>query len=788
MFRFFNLLALAFAAVAGPAAAQHTARLEGRITTDEGAPAEAVTVLVKGTEQVAVTGGDGRFVLEGVAPGRLVLAASRIGLVGQEREATAAAGRTTRVDFTLAVRQYELDGVAVSAERSLNEQPAAIGKIGITPMDLPQSMAVLGERVLAEQQVLHLSDALKNLNGLYVMGTTGGTQEELAGRGFSLGSSSTFKNGVRFNNSVMPEMSAIERVEVLKGSAAILFGNVSAGGVINLVTKKPRFEQGGALALRAGSYGFYKPALDVYGPLGGGLAYRLNTTYQNAGSFRERVGAERTYVNPSLLARLGRRTEVLVEGDYLKDDRTTDYGTGAVDYTIARVPRSRFLGAAWSYFRAEQAGATAAVTHQIGRGWQARAVGGMQRYDHDNFSTMRPNAGGQFVRADGMWIRGVQRSRVNEAYGLGQFDLTGRLRTGFAEHQLLVGADADRYHTETTGYKSLARYDTINIFIPGAYTERTDIPELDRSTLTTAPVARTGLYVQDLIAITERLKLLAGVRWTRQTTRSEVLTYAGGASAGQRKADAAVTPRLGVVYQPGRAAAVFASYANSFTLNTGVDVDGRPLPPSFIDQYETGLKTDWFSGRLSANLTLYRIVNSNLAQMSLAGGNTNANIRELAGEVTSKGVEVDVASRRWRGLSVMAGYSYNETRYTESNVYVVGSLLRYNPNHTANASLFYAAPASGPLGGLELGAGAVYIGERMAGRSTRLTVRNDAFRLMPIDGFTQIDASAGYAFDRFSVQLRVANFFDVLSYYAHDDNSINPIAPRTVSLTTRVRL
>ena len=112
-----------------------------------------------------------------------------------------------------------------------------------------------------------MADVLRNFNGVYLMGTTGGVQQEIAARGFALNSSNTFKNGVRYNNGVSPEMSSLEKVEILKGSAAILYGNVAAGGIINLVTKKPNFQKGGEISMRFDSYKFYKPYLDLYGLL-----------------------------------------------------------------------------------------------------------------------------------------------------------------------------------------------------------------------------------------------------------------------------------------------------------------------------------------------------------------------------------------------------------------------------------------------------------------------------------------------------------------------------------------
>jgi iron complex outermembrane receptor protein len=111
----------------------------------------------------------------------------------------------------------------------------------------------------------------------------------------------------------MPEMSGVEKIEFLKGGSAILFGNVAAGGIMNIITKKPKFERGGELSFRAGSYDFYKPSLDVFGAFGNSkkAAYRLNTTYEKAGSFRDVVNSERCYINPSFLFKLGTKTETI---------------------------------------------------------------------------------------------------------------------------------------------------------------------------------------------------------------------------------------------------------------------------------------------------------------------------------------------------------------------------------------------------------------------------------------------------------------------------------------------
>src|SRR5688572_4100978 len=260
-----------------------TGKISGKIKTEANEAAAYANVALKGTRIGATTDVDGNYSISGITPGAYTLVASFVGMQPVEKRIEVVADQITTVDFTLSENGKELDEVVVEDTRTLNEKTVDIGKSGIKSMDLPQSVLVIDAAVLRNQQVGRLSDVLNNTSGVYVMGTTGGVQEEIAGRGFSYGSNNTFKNGVRYNNGVMPETTSLERVEILKGSSAILFGNVAAGGVLNLVTKKPVFQQGGEISFRVGSYDFYKPALDIYGPINNSqsVAFRLNTTYEN---------------------------------------------------------------------------------------------------------------------------------------------------------------------------------------------------------------------------------------------------------------------------------------------------------------------------------------------------------------------------------------------------------------------------------------------------------------------------------------------------------------------------
>jgi iron complex outermembrane receptor protein len=670
----------------------------------------------------------------------------------------------------------ELQEYVFESQRSINEKPLTIGKLPIRPMDLPQSVMTLDRTLLEAQQVRTMSDVLMNTNGVYIMGTTGGYQEEISARGFAMGSSNTFKNGMRYANGMMTELSGIERVEILKGSAAILYGNVAAGGVLNLVTKKPKFNFGGEVGLRGGSWSYLKPSIDLYGGLSSKVAVRLNSTYEQGNSFREGVSSRRVYLNPSLLFKFNEKTEWLLEGDYLEDNRTPDFGAGIINYKIVDIPRERFLGVRWSYMNQNQASITSTITHHFSAQWTLKVMAGLRNNGFDLFANTRPNAG-TFVSEKGTWVRNLQKANARENYGMVQVDLIGNVQTGSIKHQVLVGADSDFFNTVTNAFTNYASYDTIHVFGTKAYTLRSDQPAMSPSTITTAPIHRIGIYAQDLVHMNERIKLLAGLRYSYQQTTSEVFSFSSGKTTVSDNFDGAFSPRLGIVIQPSEAHAFFASYSNSFALNTGIDVNNKALPPSLIDQYEVGVKNELLGGILSANVTAYRILNNNLAQNILVNPTTYSYVKELVGSVQSEGIEIDLGTKAFHGFTFTGGYSYNETKYVKSNTYIEGSLLRYNPNHTANVGVNFRKKR------WQAALTSVYIGQRFAGRSTRVAVANDAYHLIELPAYTQVDVSLAYQVKTFTIRSKIANLGDVISYNVHDDNSVNPISPRNYSLS-----
>jgi iron complex outermembrane receptor protein len=770
--------------------------IKGTITTKDGKPAAQVNVQLAELNKTVTTSENGQYNFTGLKAGKYTMVVSFVGLATQTRHIVLSnENQIAENNVTLLENQTELKEIIVAATLSKQDKPATIGKLPIKPMDLPQATAIVERAVLERQQVQTLGDAVQNLNGVYVMSTTGGYQEELASRGFAFGSNNTFKNGVRFNNSIMPEVNSIETVEVLKGGNAILFGTVGAGGILNIVTKKPKFNNGGSVSFQTGSYDFYKPSIDVYGAVNNSkhFAYRVNSSFTKAGSYRDVITSQRYNINPSLLINIGTKTEVLLEADYTQDKRNLDYGTGAIYYKVAPLPRSTYLNLPWSYNNSDQLSATATITHKLNDNWQLRAIASTRKFTNELFGAARPNANSQFIDSSavnyGRWIRGLVKGKTNENYNFTSFDVTGKFNTGNLKHTLLAGVDADKISTDNytfdytqfrTDKKNI--YDTLNVFGTKQYLQRNDIPNVPWTLYTSAPVSRTGTYVQDFIEVNEELKILAGVRYTASKTFVSDSVYANSSTKmhNEYRKEDAFSPRFGIVYQPAKNISLFTSYTNTYELNTALDTFAKVLPPSIIDQYELGVKTLLFKNKISVNATAY-LINNNNAVQSYPNLTATDSRRESGGQTQSRGFELDIVTKSLNGFNVNAGYSYNDTRYTKSTLYEPGSKLRYNPNHTANMHVYYTVKPTYKLNGLNAGIGIYYVSERVAGRST--TKANPGYALMPLPDYFLFEAGVGYMYQNVGVRIKLNNIFNQLSYNVHDDNSVNPIAPRQFTAT-----
>ncbi|MHC0440850.1 TonB-dependent siderophore receptor [Flavobacterium sp. 3-210] len=714
----------------------------------------------------------------------------------------------------------------VIVTKNKEPKPVTAVRSGLKPMDNPQTIQVIGSEVIEQQQAIRLSEVLKNANGVYVSSARGGAQESFFSRGYDMSANNMFKNGFRYNAGSIPDVSGLDKVEFLKGGAALLFGNVAPGGILNLVTKTPQFKSGGEVSMQIGSYAYYKPAFDFYGPLSKSIAFRINGSYENSESFRDVVKNERLYINPSLLFVINPKTQITVQGDYLSADWTPDFGTGIIGKEILDLPRSAFYGSLWSNGTTKSSSASVLVNHDFNKNWKLNFNASLQNYDRGSYSTAQLS-GLETYATPGDWNRGLTKNKNLEQILGDQLSLQGNFNTGSVKHQIFTGADWENSfataYTYTfnekyviTGTKNgqpvygPTLYDTINLFTFNPANQRTDVPTTDRATqIAKTETNRFGVYFQDLISITEKFKVLAGVRWSWQ--EAEVSTYKETFANGKqtvapedavptvtpKRLDNAFSPKAGLVYQPTKEISLFGSYSNSFTPNTGTTVDLQPIKPSIIDQYEAGVKADWFKGLLTTNVTVYQITNSNLAQMAQykADGteNLDTSIKVLSGETKSKGVEIDVTAHPVEGLNIIAGYSYNDMRYTKTSgltgSFVEGDRVARTPVNTANLSFFYTLQ-DGFFKNVSLGAIANYIGDRIGGWNNQYDPTKPGGiwdREIPLKGYTTIDVSAGYTWKKFSILCKLSNITNELNYTVHENYSVNPIAPRQIMTSLRYK-
>ncbi|MES2748639.1 MAG: TonB-dependent siderophore receptor [Bacteroidota bacterium] len=680
-----------------------------------------------------------------------------------------------------------------------HKNQATVVRSGIKPMDLPQSIQVIGATVIEQQQAVRLSDVIKNANGVYVGTARGGAQESFFSRGYDMSANNMFKNGFRFNGGSIPEVSSLEKVEILKGSSALLYGNVAPGGILNMVTKTPSFKKGGEIAMQAGSYAFYKPSVDIYGPLSKSIAYRFNGSYENSESFRDVVKKERYYINPSFLFKVSPKTEIILQGDYLNDDWTPDFGTGSIGREVADIPRDRYLGAKWSNGNTQQTTISALINHQFNTHWKLNFNTSFQNYNRVSEGTERV-----LPATNGDWFRPLGKNKAVEQIISQQISLQGNFTTGKIKHQLFTGIDAENsdgdaytYTFSETFNSNPITYDLINIFNFDFDNQRDDIPVATNTRIVKTETNRYGIYAQDLISIGNKVKVLAGIRYSTQETKPETYNVGPGTTDPVLiRNDRAFSPKIGVVYQPNKSISLFTSYSNSFTPNTGTDIYFQALEPSIIDQYEVGVKKDFWNGVLSTNFTVYQIVNSNLSQIAefKADGtvNNDTQFRSLSGETTSKGFEVDITVKPIETLSIMAGYSFNNMEYTKttglSGSFIEGDRLVRTPENTANLSAFYTVP-SGKLKGFSMGTIANYIGARLGGFNN--TVGQAASlggdRTIPLEGYATIDFSVGYNYKKFSILCKLSNITNELNYTVHENYSVNPIAPRQVMTSLKYK-
>ncbi|BAY91137.1 MULTISPECIES: TonB-dependent receptor [unclassified Tolypothrix] len=637
-----------------------------------------------------------------------------------------------------------------------------------TPLrDIPQSIQVVPQQVLRDQQITRLDDALRNIPGV--------TQDFGPGqsifyriRGFENTGNNFLRNGLPDPGAgELVELASVEQVEVLKGPGSVLFGLGNPGGSINLVTKRPLNEPFYGVDATFGSDSYYRGAIDLSGPLNDSktVLYRLNTAYRNSGSFVDSYTSENFNISPVISVAISKNTNLTIEGDYINaKDFFRLPGVPTIGTIFpnpnGKIPRNRNLAEPSDIIEQTVTRIGYQLEHKFNDSWSLRNAF-VYNY-RDYYDRIHLPSG---LDADNRTLNRFYREFdfASTAYTF-TTNTVGKFSTGAIEHQLLFGVDVHRFENRTPKFRGAAGA-PIDIFNPVYGQPRPQLGDEFSDATTTNSL---GIYLQDQIALTNNLKVLLGIRFDTFDQKAEDFTFQLASS----KSDSAFSPRLGIVYQPIPAISLYASYVSSFAPANGLISPGDALSNSFEPergrQYEAGVKAD-FSDRLSATLAFYDLTRSNV----LTADPNNPGFQIQTGEQNSQGMELSLTGEILPGWNIIAGYAYTDARITEDNTFQPGNQLPNTPYHSFNLWTTYQIQ-QGNLQGLGFGLGLFFVGDRAG----------DLANTYDVPSYLRTDAAIYYNRDKFRVALNFKNLFDVEYFeYAVNSTRVNYGQPLTIQGT-----
>jgi iron complex outermembrane recepter protein len=629
-----------------------------------------------------------------------------------------------------------------------------------TPLrDIPGSIQVIPRRILEDQKTTRIQEALENISGVRKQGNLGGSD---AGgyniRGFA--QDGNFRNGFSdndFYSSVDP--ANIERIEVLKGPASVLFGQAEPGGIINVVTKQPLSTPYSSAEFNVGNYGFYRPSFDISGPLtdDGSLLYRLNVAYQNSESFRDFNFTERVFIAPVITWNISDRTSLTFDLEYLSNDYLFDRGLPSIGDRPAPIPISRFIGLP-NVYNDSSLRLGYRLEHKFSKDWQLRNA---FSFVHAPSSGTYTYGGYDLVDDRFAPIYVSREEFTRDTYTL-QTELVGKFKTGSIVHQPLIGVELRRNTWDYISF-DVAEPILLDIFNPNYDVDLPATP--DESTLSYTTRRDTlGIYIQDQITFADNLKVLIGGRFDA-FQREET----GFAETTTKESLSAFSPRVGIVYQPIQPISLYASYTQSFQPDRffGLSATNEPFKPTTGTQYEVGIKAD-ISEKLSATLAAYQVTKTNVVTDD--PNNPDPNFSIQVGEQRSRGIELDIGGEILPGLNIIASYTYTDAITSKDNTIAVGNRIDNVPEHAASLWTSYELQ-SGDLKGLGFGLGFYYAGDRYA----------DLDNTSILPSYFRTDSAIYYKRDNWKLALNFRNLFNETYYETSQArNIIYPGAPFTV--------
>ncbi|WP_063914118.1 TonB-dependent siderophore receptor [Pseudomonas sp. p21] len=629
--------------------------------------------------------------------------------------------------------------------------------------ETPQSVSVVPKDVLEDTGATRLQDGLDYAGGVGRANNFGGQGlTTFTVRGFTTGE--FYRNGFPINRGYpnAPDANTVERLEVIRGPASSLYGRGDPGGTFNVVSKQPLPESKVTLGSQFDDQGMHRATLDATGPLNqdGSLAYRLNLLGEGGESFRDDVESERYDVAPVLSWQVNDSTKIVFEGDFMRNNHPLDRGLTRYPTQAGSASRDTYIWEKGSdnLLHNDNNMAQVRFEHLLNDNWTLG--GGFQYLD----GSLKGNAvEATIAPADGRTLqRNFNYRKLEWTDRDWQLNLTGHFDTGAFSHTLLTGVEYENYHYNSIIRRSTAPY-TIDIYNPVLGQPRPELAALP-TTWDSEKLETWAYFIQDQVALTERLKALAGVRFERFEHDYDDKRPANRDFS---KGENGVTPRFGLIYDLTDSVAVYANTARSFKPNSGASLQGSGFDPEKGKSYELGMKWEAPDRQLSVDAAIYHIVKENVLTRDPADPNYNL----AAGEVRSRGLDINIAGNVTPEWRVIGGYAYVDAEVTKDNRLPTGTRLANIPRNSFSLLNTYEFQ-DGLAKGLGLGVGVKYVDDRN-GQTEAVTYNMDQYTVVDLLAFYKVN-------DNIRLNLDLKNLFNK----EYDEGAFNfyayPGAPRTV--------
>ncbi|MBY0321781.1 MAG: TonB-dependent siderophore receptor [Reyranella sp.] len=616
---------------------------------------------------------------------------------------------------------------------------SATGAKTDTPLiEIPQSISVVPRDLMVAQNVQNVPQALRYTAGIEAesRGNLVGGADIIFGRGFIM---DRYLNGLKLQGGsgyITPQIDVynLERIEVLRGPASVLYGAASPGGLVNLVNKMPTTAPQYGMFAQGGNLNNFAAGFDVSGPIDDGntLFYRLTGVARTADNQVQFNKSQRLSISPSLSWRPDADTNVTVMFNYQYDPYVGLYNfvpaAGSVlSNPNGTIPRSFYAGDPnYNTYSRNQMSIGYIAERRLSEMFTLRQ-NARYMYDDGQLNQVLPSS----LAANGYTLNRFNAS-VNENTSTLSVDtqLQSTFGTGSLSHRLLTGVDYQwNYFNQWLGLGF--NVPSINIFAPTYYQR---IGGVTPSTIAGQTLTQAGLYAQDQIKF-ERLSLLLGVRndWTT-TVNDNRMTFTS-----TTQSDSKVSWRAGMVYEFENGIAPYFSYSTAFQPTIGVTRTGAPFKPVTSEQFEAGIKFQPPGHKTFFMGSVYQITQQNM----LTTDPVNVLFQTQTGEVKSQGIEFSATIVPTEGLNIVEAFSYNNPKITQGAASEINHMPAFVPNVLASLWTDYTLQ-SGPLKGLQFGGGVRYVG------FTYATSANDLL----IPGYSLVDAMIGYDLGAVSPKLQ----------------------------------